>query len=146
MIQNLEICITFHRSHGWCCCRKRPEVILGFMYVINMFHYIKQYYILALLFSFLFNFLHLLFFARESDNLVTHRHCTNVPLLSQLCKFVPNTSSSFIRPWVDSKYLVAKSYVLLNRNLVLFPTEFNHVSIVYPYVNRRHMTMQILTE
>ena len=55
-------------------------------------------------------------------------------------------SSPFIRPRVDSKYLVAKPYVLLHRNLFLFPTEFNHVSIVYPHVNRRHMTMQLLTE
>ena len=87
-----------------------------------------------------------LIFQRESDNLVTYKHCSNIPLLSPSCKFVANTNSSFIRPWVDSKYLVAKSYVLLHRNLVLFPTEFNHVSIVYPYVNSRHMTMQLLTE
>ena len=51
-----------------------------------------------------------------------------------------------MRPWVDSKYLLAKSYVLLHRNLGLFPTELNHESIVYSYVNSRHMTMQLLTE
>ena len=31
-----------------------------------------------------------LIFSRESDKLVTYKHCTNVPLMSQLCKLVQN--------------------------------------------------------
>ena len=61
-------------------------------------------------------------------------------------KICPEHSSSFVRPGVDSKYLLEKSCVLLHRNMALFPTEFNHVYIVYPYVNSPDLTMQLLTE
>ena len=74
--------------------RKTSVVILGGMYVINMFHYIKQYYILTFILVFILcnlHFINVLFSSRESDNLVTYKHCKDVPLLRQFCKFVPNT-------------------------------------------------------